>query len=144
MAGRRLCPHGSCPHGSLTCKSCLSVGGLKNPNIQENAEGTQMHMGIACDRCGKCPIIGQRFNSQVVNNYDLCEKCHALPGAERVAPFKLVQNQAGMAQAAMHVDTGLQLKRVVVPDLTALAQGSVSAVLMSLQWQEHGHDFGFV
>ena len=86
-----------CLHGSLTRSTALSVGGVTNPNIKENAKGKQMHMGVACDTCRECPIIGQRFNSQVLNNYDLCQKCHALPGAELVAPFKLVQNQAGMA-----------------------------------------------
>ena len=72
------------------------AGGLKNPNIQANEKGEQMHMGVACDNCGQCPIVGQRFNSQVVNNYDLCERCHELPGAKHVAPFRLVQNEEGV------------------------------------------------
>ena len=54
-------------------------------------------MGVACDSCGLCPIVGPRFNSQVVMNYDLCSRCHALPGADSVAPFRLVQNQSGMS-----------------------------------------------
>lgn len=52
-------------------------------------------MGVACDNCEQCPIVGPRYNSQVVNNYDLCGRCHNLPGAENVAPFRLVQNEAG-------------------------------------------------
>lgn len=69
------------------------TGGLKNPNIQANDTGEQMHMGVACDNCEQCPIVGPRYNSQVVNNYDLCEACHNLPGADNVAPFRLVQNE---------------------------------------------------
>lgn len=54
-------------------------------------------MGVACDSCGVCPIVGQRFNSQVVMNYDLCGRCHELPEADSVAPFRLVENQSGMS-----------------------------------------------
>ena len=50
-------------------------------------------MGVACDSCGVCPIVGQRFNSQVVMNNDLCVRCHALPAADSMAPFRLVENQ---------------------------------------------------
>ena len=73
----------------------LCSGGLKNPNIQANDTGEQMHMGVACDNCEQCPIVGPRYSSQVVNNYDLCEACHNLPGADNVAPFRLVQNEQG-------------------------------------------------
>ncbi len=52
-------------------------------------------MGVACDNCEQCPIVGPRYSSQVVNNYDLCEACHNLPGADNVAPFRLVQNEQG-------------------------------------------------
>ena len=75
----------------------LHAGGLKDPNIQLNTLGQEVHMGVACDSCGLCPIVGPRFNSQVVMNYDLCSRCHALPGADSVAPFRLVQNQSGMS-----------------------------------------------
>lgn len=75
----------------------LHAGGLKNPNIQLNTMGQEVHMGVECDGCGVCPIVGQRFNSQVVMNYDLCDRCQALPGADSVAPFRLVENQSGMS-----------------------------------------------
>lgn len=79
------------------CMGRLHAGGLKDPNIQLNTLGQEVHMGVACDSCGLCPIVGPRFNSQVVMNYDLCSRCHALPGADSVAPFRLVQNQSGMS-----------------------------------------------
>ncbi len=62
-----------------------------------------MHMGVACDNCEQCPIVGMRYNSQVVNNYDLCERCHNLPGAEAVAPFRLVQNEKGASYPLAYV-----------------------------------------
>ena len=80
---------------SQSCSANTCLGGLKNPNIQENEAGEEIHMGVACDNCEQCPIVGPRYNSQVVNNYDLCGRCHNLPGAESVAPFRLVQNEAG-------------------------------------------------
>ncbi|KAL3161056.1 hypothetical protein ABBQ38_009439 [Trebouxia sp. C0009 RCD-2024] len=70
------------------------TGGLKNPNIQTNKDGEEVHMGVACDGCGVCPIVGPRYNSQVVINHDLCDQCHALPDSDSVAPFRRVQNQS--------------------------------------------------
>lgn len=57
-------------------------------------------MGVACDTCGVCPIVGPRFNSQVVMNYDLCGRCRAHSSADNVAPFRLVQNESGMPTSA--------------------------------------------
>ena len=79
---------------SLSCCHA-GVGGLKNPIIQANEAGEQVHIGVACDNCEQCPIVGPRYHSQVVNNYDLCERCHKLPGADKVAPFRIVENEEG-------------------------------------------------
>ena len=33
------------------------------------------HHGIKCEKCGKIPIIGNRYKCSVCNNYNLCESC---------------------------------------------------------------------
>lgn len=67
------------------------TGGLKSPNIQADKEGNDMHMGVECDHCHQCPIIGPRFSSQIVSDFDLCNTCHDLPECEALAPFRVIQ-----------------------------------------------------
>ncbi|KAL3685421.1 hypothetical protein R1sor_003443 [Riccia sorocarpa] len=40
-----------------------------------------VHHGVACDGCGKSPIVGVRYKSTVKEDYDLCSSCHAKAGA---------------------------------------------------------------
>lgn len=72
-----------------------TTGGLKNPNIQADKDGNDMHMGVECDHCHQCPIIGPRFSSQVVSDFDLCNTCHDLPECEALAPFRVIQKTSG-------------------------------------------------
>ncbi len=37
-----------------------------------------VHRGISCDRCGRTPILGNRYKCTNCFDYDLCEDCEAL------------------------------------------------------------------
>ncbi|CAI9288361.1 unnamed protein product [Lactuca saligna] len=61
------------------------------------AHGSKFHPGFGCDRCGMCPIIGERYrckDCKEKSGYDLCGDCHKtgskLPG--RVAMKHLYEN----------------------------------------------------
>lgn len=66
---------------------------------QVEQEG-QVHEGIECDACGKCPIKGIRFKCAIQSDYDLCEDCerkginseHAMVKIRKpsMAPAKIV------------------------------------------------------
>ena len=33
------------------------------------------HSGISCDLCWVCPIVGKRYKSKVLCDFDLCQRC---------------------------------------------------------------------
>jgi len=35
------------------------------------------HVGVTCDNCHLCPILGNRFKCAVCRDFDLCERCYA-------------------------------------------------------------------
>ncbi|RLN86981.1 hypothetical protein BBJ28_00016971 [Nothophytophthora sp. Chile5] len=41
------------------------------------ADDTSVHLGIICDGCEKAPLVGVRYKSLDVPNFDLCEECEA-------------------------------------------------------------------
>ena len=84
-----------CVLSSLTRDDCfttmLTAGGLKDPNIQFDEDGNHLHMGVACNLCHVNPIVGPRFNSEVVQDFDLCSNCHNLPESKDHAPFRIIE-----------------------------------------------------
>ena len=50
-------------------------------------DGGTIHEGISCDFCKVQPIVGRRYSSQNVDNFDLCEHCVQTDNAENFAPF---------------------------------------------------------
>ncbi|KAI3787891.1 hypothetical protein L2E82_00387 [Cichorium intybus] len=79
---------------SLTSSSTSDSQGSKFPYpTEENflqwwtLHGSKFHPGVGCDRCGMCPIIGDRYrckDCKEKSGYDLCGDCHntdsKLPG----------------------------------------------------------------
>ncbi|KAH7296851.1 hypothetical protein KP509_26G041300 [Ceratopteris richardii] len=57
-------------HGDGRCKSMP----------KENNEA--LHLGVACDSCGACPIRGPRYKSNKITDFDLCAACFAKHGKE--------------------------------------------------------------
>ncbi|OQR95461.1 hypothetical protein THRCLA_07857 [Thraustotheca clavata] len=64
---------------------------LKKKN--KTASVPAVHMNIQCDGCNKHPIVGARYKSSVIKEFDLCESCEA-SGAynESHGPFLKITN----------------------------------------------------
>lgn len=46
-------------------------------NAVDNCNGSQVHAGFICDGCSMKPIVGGRYRSLTMHDFDLCEKCWA-------------------------------------------------------------------
>ncbi len=38
-----------------------------------------VHSNITCDECKVTPVVGRRYKSVIIDDFDLCETCHDLP-----------------------------------------------------------------
>ncbi|KAI5080596.1 hypothetical protein GOP47_0004474 [Adiantum capillus-veneris] len=68
------------PFGDMHCKSM--------PNRGEYTPGKDgsgfpaLHLGVQCDECGVNPILGPRFKSNKIPDFDLCSTCFQEKGKE--------------------------------------------------------------
>jgi zinc finger-containing ubiquitin peptidase 1 len=72
-------------------KFTIGRGGKKGAAGQQNGNNSEeVHLNVECDSCGIKPIVGLRYKSRVLPNYDLCAKCHQNQGGDDgpVAPFQ--------------------------------------------------------
>ncbi|KAK9845238.1 hypothetical protein WJX81_000838 [Elliptochloris bilobata] len=60
---------------------------METVTMQQGGQELNVHRGIRCDLCGQAPILGTRFQSKWLSNYDLCQACHAKPKAQKNAPY---------------------------------------------------------
>ena len=51
------------------------------------ANGPVVHTGIGCDACFVAPIVGTRYKCAVRSDFDLCEACEPVTGADSPFPF---------------------------------------------------------
>lgn len=60
--------------------------------LSGGARQVPVHPGVACDACGQCPILGDRYKSEALPDYDLCSGCHSSMGGSEAAagPFRLM------------------------------------------------------
>ncbi|KAI3426091.1 hypothetical protein D9Q98_008059 [Chlorella vulgaris] len=60
--------------------------------LSRGARQVPVHPGVACDACGQCPILGDRYKSETLLDYDLCSGCHSSMGGSEAAagPFRLM------------------------------------------------------
>jgi hypothetical protein len=75
----------------------------------EAAAAVEMHMRVECDSCGCCPIVGPRFKSSVLPNFDLCSDCHARQSCGPAAPFQRMM--AARGESAHGADAAVHLSR---------------------------------
>ncbi len=53
------------------------MSGASEPRSEEQPADPRVHVGVTCDSCGVCPIVGVRYKCSACPNYDLCEACEA-------------------------------------------------------------------
>ncbi|KAG2525785.1 hypothetical protein BBO99_00004485 [Phytophthora kernoviae] len=68
-----------CPTLKLTlvsvAKHCMT--GLETMSVDISSEEVAVHLGVICDGCEKAPLVGVRYKSLEVPDFDLCEECEA-------------------------------------------------------------------
>lgn len=47
----------------------------------------QLHVGVTCDECGQCPIVGIRYKCSVRSDYDICQSCEG----KNPQPFPMIK-----------------------------------------------------
>ncbi|KUF93430.1 ZZ-type zinc finger-containing protein P35G2.11c [Phytophthora nicotianae] len=72
----------SCSSSSSCCSD-----DQETVDIEVLAEEVPLHSGIVCDGCEKSPLVGVRYKSLEVPNFDLCEECEASGNFIRFEPF---------------------------------------------------------
>lgn len=80
------------------CLAGETAGVTAAGRITKRADGTEIHHGVQCDGCNQLPLLGPRFRSQVVADYDLCDKCLRGAQGSALAPFQRVMKD-GVARA---------------------------------------------
>ena len=63
------------------------------------ANSPVVHTGIVCDVCEVCPIVGTRYKCAVRSDFDLCEACEAVTGADSPFPFLKIRTPAQVPSA---------------------------------------------
>lgn len=94
------------PTIAMIVKQLLEENSEQQPRKQrEEFDGKSskaIHHGVACDVCGVCPIIGDRYKCTVRYDYDLCSSCEAK--VDHPYPLLKFKNEA---QSAIKVVTML-------------------------------------
>ncbi|KAG7375307.1 Next to BRCA1 protein 1 protein [Phytophthora pseudosyringae] len=72
--------------GCSSSSSCCSDD-QETVGVEVLAEEVPLHLGVGCDGCEKAPLVGVRYKSLEVPNFDLCEECEASGWYTRYEPF---------------------------------------------------------
>jgi hypothetical protein len=72
----------SCSSSSSCCSD-----DQETVDVEVLADHVPLHMGVECSGCAKTPLVGTRYKSLEVRNFDLCEDCEASGKYVRYEPF---------------------------------------------------------
>ncbi|KAG4037470.1 hypothetical protein PC123_g26966 [Phytophthora cactorum] len=72
----------SCSSSSSCCSD-----DQETVDVEVLTEEVPLHLGVICDGCEKAPLVGVRYKSLEVPNFDLCEECEASGKYIRYEPF---------------------------------------------------------
>ncbi|MCO5558184.1 hypothetical protein L7F22_011763 [Adiantum nelumboides] len=68
------------PFGDFRCKSMPNRGDFTSG--KDGSGFPALHLGVQCDECGATPIMGPRYKSNKVPDFDLCATCFQDKGNE--------------------------------------------------------------
>lgn len=54
-----------------------TVAEMKQEACSQQNEGVEVHLHVVCDGCGCSPMVGRRYKSMELDDFDLCEQCFA-------------------------------------------------------------------
>jgi peptidoglycan hydrolase-like protein with peptidoglycan-binding domain len=86
--------------GAFSCGP-LDFGFECEPPAQPS-RGEAIHENVRCDVCNAFPIVGDRYQCTVCDNFDLCSKCEATPGAHPAEHPLLKLRQPSNSVAVHH------------------------------------------
>ncbi|GMF57051.1 unnamed protein product [Phytophthora fragariaefolia] len=74
---------------SSSCSSSSSCCGddQETVDVEVFAQEVPLHVGVICGGCEKAPLVGVRYKSLEVPNFDLCEDCEASGNYGHFEPF---------------------------------------------------------
>ncbi|CAJ1935094.1 unnamed protein product [Cylindrotheca closterium] len=72
-----------------------------------DTESQCVHNGISCDECGVCPIVGTRFKSRHIYDFDLCRECAILNHPQDNNAFVAFEDPVSRVQASKEGPGGI-------------------------------------
>lgn len=80
------------PCKTVVQKSCTAK---KCSTPEKKSEPLLVHPNIICDGCNACPVIGYRYQSSTIDDFDLCQPCFDELRLTEQLTFKRLPEQAG-------------------------------------------------
>lgn len=88
-----------------------------------------VHNGISCDECGVCPIVGTRFKSRHIYDFDLCSDCRVLNHTKDSNDFVAFSEPVSRVQASKEGPT----------EINRIYAGSVEDAQQQLREGKNAH-----
>ena len=77
-------------------ENCAHANAGQKSSIGKDDGGRDVHHKVVCDLCNMHPIVGPRFQSLSVSDFDICEACHSKPQAGQAGPYKCIRSHSGV------------------------------------------------
>lgn len=88
-----------------------------------------VHTGISCDECGVCPIVGTRFKSRQIYDFDICRDCKILNHLHDNNDYVAFESPVSRVQASKEGPT----------EINRIYAGSVEDAEQQLQEGKNAH-----
>ncbi|KAM0891943.1 hypothetical protein ACQ4PT_026103 [Festuca glaucescens] len=95
-------------------------------NVQKNLDLSNVHIGVGCDSCGVCPIMGMRYKCKDCTErigFDLCGECY---NSRSKLPGRF--NQQHTSDHRMELDN-TRLYEGLIAQLALIGAGGIGAAI---------------